>query len=118
MSAMIRTATLAVAASLVLVPAAVPTAFAAAKPNLSACYDGNCKITITKKVSFRIDPSFGFTKLTISFNANGVKVNASGPGMRGSAYFTDGGASSTLNGITMYARSLSKKKAALVLTTG
>ncbi|MEV0143872.1 MULTISPECIES: hypothetical protein [unclassified Nonomuraea] len=116
MSATIRTAALAVAASIALVPAIAPTASAAAKPNLRACYDGNCKITITKKVSFRIDPSFVFTKLTISFNASGVSVQSSGPGVSGSSYFSEG-STSTLNGITFSALSLSKKKAVLRLST-
>ncbi|MEV5328068.1 hypothetical protein WBK31_07070 [Nonomuraea sp. N2-4H] len=26
------------------------------KPNLRACYDGTCKLTITKPVSFRVHP--------------------------------------------------------------
>ncbi|MFD1538789.1 hypothetical protein [Nonomuraea guangzhouensis] len=117
MSATIRTAALAVAASLALVPAVAPAAFAAAKPNLRACYDGNCKITITKKVSFPVDPSFGITRLTLSFKAGRVYVKDSGPGVRGSGYFDEGG-SSTMNGILIYALSVSKKKAVLVLTTG
>ncbi|MFD0884944.1 hypothetical protein ACFQ08_10340 [Streptosporangium algeriense] len=118
MSGRIRTAALAVAMSLALVPAGATTASAAAKPNLRACYDGNCKISITKKVSFRVDPSFVFTKLTLSFNANGVHVKASGPGVSGSGYFSGRGGSYTINGITIYALSLSKKRAVLRLTTG
>ncbi|MFF4414424.1 hypothetical protein ACFYY8_18000 [Streptosporangium sp. NPDC001559] len=117
MSGRIRTAALAVAVSLTIVPAGATTAFAAAKPNLRACYDGNCKISITKKVSFRIDPGFGFTRLTLSFNAGGVYVKSSGPGVSGSAYFSGSG-SVTVNGITVHALSLSGRKAVLRLTTG
>ncbi|MFI7539438.1 hypothetical protein [Streptosporangium sp. NPDC049376] len=117
MSGKIRTAALAVAVSLTIVPAGATTAFAAAaKPNLRACYDGNCKISITRKVSFRIDPGFGITKLTLSFNAGGVHVKSSGPGVSGSAYFSGSG-SVTVNGITVQALSLSSRKAVLRLTT-
>ncbi len=114
MSATIRTAALAVAASFALLPAVAP---AAAKPHLRACYDGNCKITITKKVSFPVDNSFGITRLTLSFKADRIYHKYSGPGLRGSGYFDEGG-SSTIHGILVYDLSVSKKKAVLALMAG
>lgn len=115
------TTALALAASLVVggaAPVATATAAAAAtsaKPNLRACYDGNCKVTITKRVSFRIDPGFGVTKVWVRFNANQVTVKAKGPGVVLGGGFSEGG-STALNGIVFSVDSLSKRKAVLRLT--
>ncbi|WP_188187861.1 hypothetical protein [Nonomuraea sp. SYSU D8015] len=117
------TTALAIAASLVAAalapaaPAAAATAASAAakKPNLRACYDGNCKITITKRVSFRLDPSFGVTKVWIRFNQNMVEVSAKGPGLALGGGFSEDG-STTLNGITFSVSSLSKRKAVIRLS--
>lgn len=64
--------------------AAAPAA-AAAKPNLRACYDGKCKFTFTRAVSFRVSSAYGFTSVRVSkeymggiFNQDMVVVRAPG----------------------------------------
>ena len=48
---------------------------AQATPNLRACYDGKCKPTLSRPASFR----FSITRLRITFNADRVRVVATGP---------------------------------------
>ncbi|WP_157248255.1 hypothetical protein [Nonomuraea typhae] len=78
----------ALAAVMVATPFAVTApASAAAKPNLRACYDGKCKITITKAVSFRVAPRYRLGRLRVSrvwsstFSQYLVRVEA--PGLTG-----------------------------------
>jgi hypothetical protein len=114
------TTALAIAASVVLggltpvIPASAATADAAAKPNLRACYDGRCKLTLTKRVSFRVSSRFGITRLAISFTANRVHVRGTGPGVVSEAYLGKG-SSGSVNDIGIRISSLSSKKAVLRL---
>ncbi|MBN6053555.1 hypothetical protein JYK22_16560, partial [Nonomuraea sp. RK-328] len=89
----------------------------AAKPNLRACYDGTCKLTITRAVSFRVSSRFGITRLSISFTSQSVRVKGTGPGVTSQAMFTRG-ASGSVNGIRIRAASLTSGKAVLRLTAG
>ncbi|GAA3007364.1 hypothetical protein [Streptosporangium longisporum] len=87
-----------------------------AAPNLRACYDGNCKLTIRKTVRFRVNPRFGVTRLSISFTSNFIRVKGTGPGVSGQTMFGMGG-SGTVNGIKVRLVSLSGSKAVLRLST-
>ncbi|GAA3712135.1 hypothetical protein GCM10022224_092110 [Nonomuraea antimicrobica] len=125
MPATIATA-LAAAASIALAPAAVSLtatgasaqtahALATAKPNLRACYDGKCDLTLTGSVSFRVSGSrFGITRLAISFTADTVLVKGTGPGVASQAMLGKG-TSGSVNRIGVQVVSLSAGKAVLRL---
>lgn len=108
-------AALAAAAIAGLAPAAQASTTAVAKPNVRACYDGNCKLTLTKSVSFRVSPKFGLTRLYISFTADGLAVSGEGSSRVESFGSTDG--SVTVNGIKVRPLSLSDSRAVLRLST-
>ncbi|MFG6201447.1 hypothetical protein [Nonomuraea sp. JJY05] len=64
--------------------AATPAA-ASAKPNVRACYDGKCKFTFTRAVSFRVSSRYGLGRVRVSkeyvggiFNQDMVVVRAPG----------------------------------------
>ncbi|MET8007829.1 hypothetical protein [Nonomuraea glycinis] len=95
-------------------PASAAQSAATTAPNYRACYDGTCKITLTKKASFRVHPRFGITRLTITFNSRQVRVKGTGPGVTAGGGFSKGGAV-TVNGIQFTVTSLSGKKAVLRL---
>ncbi|MGP3912649.1 hypothetical protein [Nonomuraea sp. 10N515B] len=97
-------------------PATVPAAVAAvsAKPNLRACYDGRCKLTLTKRVTFRVSSRFGITRLSVGFTGKGVTVKGTGPGIGAGASFSKGG-SATVSGIKFSIVSLSSRKVVLNL---
>ncbi|MEU3169795.1 hypothetical protein [Streptosporangium sp. NPDC006930] len=84
-------------------------------PNLRACYDGRCKLTISKTVRFRVSPRFGVTRLSVSFGRDFVRVRATGPGVTSQAVL---GLRSTgsVNGIGVRVVSLSRGKAVLKLS--
>ncbi|MEU4829603.1 hypothetical protein [Streptosporangium sp. NPDC023615] len=86
-----------------------------AAPNLRACYDGKCKLTITKPVRFRVDPQYGFTRISISFNSRAVRARGITEGGFGEVEFGIHG-SGTLGGIDIRLVSLSKRKAVLRLS--
>ncbi|MDP4509937.1 hypothetical protein [Nonomuraea turcica] len=97
-------------------PATVPAAVAgvSAKPNLRACYDGRCKLTLTKRVTFRVSSRFGITRLSVGFTGKVVTVKGTGPGIGAGASFSKGG-SATVSGIKFSIVSLSSRKAVLNL---
>lgn len=104
-------------AALAPVSAAAPATNAttdAAKPNLRACYDGRCKLTLTKTVRFKVSPRFGVTRLSISFNRTTVRVRATGPGVTSQAVLGSR-ARGSVNGIGVRVVSLSRTKAVLSL---
>ncbi|MFD9942423.1 hypothetical protein ACFWYW_34410 [Nonomuraea sp. NPDC059023] len=79
-----RTTITALSLAAVMAAASFATpASAAAKPNLRACYDGKCKITITKPVSFRVAARYRLSRVWVSkvyaFNQDMVRVE--GPGV-------------------------------------
>lgn len=82
--------------------AAAPTAAVAAKPpNVRACFDGKCKITITKAVKFRISSRYGFTRLSIARVGSGmVKVRGTGPGVSSTVVLGSGGRG-TINNLSV-----------------
>ncbi|MFI6507053.1 hypothetical protein ACIBCT_05565 [Streptosporangium sp. NPDC050855] len=96
-------------------PERVRVSAQAAAPNLRACYDGRCRLTLSKTARFRVSPRFGVTRLSISFTSRLVRVKATGPGVTSQAVFGTGG-SGTVNGISVRVVSLSKGKAVLRLT--
>jgi hypothetical protein len=87
----------------------------AAAPNLRACYDGKCKLTLSKAVAFRVSPRFGVTRLSISFGSGFVRVKATGSGVTSQAQLGAGG-SGSVNGIGVRVVSASKSKAVLSLS--
>ncbi|MBB2910786.1 hypothetical protein FHS43_002049 [Streptosporangium becharense] len=93
--------------------AAVPGHTAGA--DLRACYDGKCRLTLAEPVGFWVDPRFGVTWLSISFDRHSVRVVATGPGVRSQATFGPG-ALSSVNGIGIRAVSLSASRAVLHLS--
>ncbi|MFF5112006.1 hypothetical protein [Streptosporangium sp. NPDC000509] len=106
--------------ALAAVSAAAPATGAVARgkatgPNLRACYDGRCKLTISKAVRFRVSPRFGVTRLSVSFGRDFVRVRATGPGVTSQAVL---GLRSTgsVNGIGVRVVSLSRNKAVLRLS--
>ncbi|MEV0160705.1 hypothetical protein B0I32_124134 [Nonomuraea fuscirosea] len=111
------TTALAVAASLALTPVAAhaTATTATAKPNLRACYDGKCKLTLTKSVSFRVSSRFGITRLAIAFNSSTVKVRGTGAYVSSQAVLGRGSTGS-VNGIGVRILSLSGSKAVLRLS--
>ncbi|AQZ60710.1 unnamed protein product [[Actinomadura] parvosata subsp. kistnae] len=119
MSRTIRSAALAVAAALAIVPAVTPAATAAstaaAKPNLRACYDGRCNLTLTKSVSFRVSPRFGITRLAISFDSSTVHVKGTARGAMSQVFLSEG-ATGSVNNIGVRVVSLSSGKAVLRLS--
>ncbi|GAA4957722.1 hypothetical protein HD597_001864 [Nonomuraea thailandensis] len=113
----IRIAALAAAASVALVPLAAPAASAGAtaKPGLRACYDGTCRLTLTKGVSFRVSSRFGITRLAITFTSTTVRVKGTGTGVMSQAFLGEGSTGS-VNDIGVRVVSLSPGKAVLRLT--
>ncbi|MEO3874770.1 hypothetical protein ABGB18_38790 [Nonomuraea sp. B12E4] len=104
-----------------LSPAAASTSETSAdKPNLRACYDGKCKITITKSVSFPVHPRFHMKRLRVGFSSNGVTANSSSGGGAGASSWSGGyvskGGWMQINGIRVTVVSLSDSKAVLSLT--
>ncbi|WP_347646535.1 hypothetical protein [Nonomuraea sp. B10E15] len=78
---------LTLACAMVVTPAVAATpAAATAKPSYRGCYDGKCKFTFSKKVSFRISAKrYGFSRVYVSkefvggiFNQDMVVVRAPG----------------------------------------
>ncbi|MFI7135521.1 hypothetical protein ACIBQ1_58405 [Nonomuraea sp. NPDC050153] len=108
-------AALAIVAIAGLTPAAQASTTAVAKPNVRACYDGNCKLTLTKSVSFRVSPKLGLTRLYISFSADGLAVSGTGGSSVESSGSVDG--TVTVNGIKIRPLSLSDSRAVLRLST-
>ncbi|SDH59580.1 hypothetical protein [Nonomuraea jiangxiensis] len=83
-------------------------------PNLRACYDGKCNLTLTKRVTFRVSSKFGITRLAISFTGQSVLVKGTGPGVMSQARLSKG-SSGSVNGIGVRVAGLSSGKAVLRL---
>ncbi|MEV6038293.1 hypothetical protein AB0L65_44590 [Nonomuraea sp. NPDC052116] len=76
---------LTLACALVAPPVLAATPAAASAPNLRACYDGKCKFTFTRAVSFRVSSTYGLGRVRVSkeymgglFNQDMVVVRAPG----------------------------------------
>jgi hypothetical protein len=87
----------------------------AAGPNLRACYDGKCRLALSKAVKFRVSPRFGVTQLSISFGRGSLRVKAAGRGVT-SQVLLGAGASGSVNGIGVRVVSISSSKAVLSLS--
>ncbi|MBB5076731.1 hypothetical protein [Nonomuraea endophytica] len=93
-------------------PASAATQFAtaAAKPNLRACYDGKCKITITRPVSFRVAARYRLSRVWVSkvyaFNQDMVRVE--GPGV---ATTLGAGGSGSINSLNVRVLSITDRGA-------
>ncbi|MEU4233003.1 hypothetical protein AB0F17_52675 [Nonomuraea sp. NPDC026600] len=76
--------------------AAVPVSASAVKtPDVKACFDGKCKITITTAVKFRVSGQLGFTWLSIArVDSSAVKVQGTGPGVSSATTLGVGGSGS------------------------
>ncbi|MER6948268.1 hypothetical protein ABT294_30000 [Nonomuraea sp. NPDC000554] len=104
---------LTLAAVMVAAPFAAAPASAAAGPNLRACYDGKCKITITKPVSFRVSSRYRLSRVRVSkvyvgglFHADMVRVEA--PGL---VTTLGEGASGSLNSLSVRVLSITDRGA-------
>jgi hypothetical protein len=84
------------ACAVIVTPAVAATpAAASAKPTYRGCYDGKCKFTFSKPVSFRVSKKrYGFSRVYVSkqyvgglFNQDMVVVRAS----RSTVYLGEGG---------------------------
>ncbi|GGO15772.1 hypothetical protein GCM10010116_31730 [Microbispora rosea subsp. aerata] len=99
--------TAAATASLTATPAS-----AAAKPNLRACYDGKCTITITKPVSFRVASRYHLSKVRVARVYNRYydryMVHVSGPGV---SVTLGEGARGSLNSLSVRVLSITGKGA-------
>ncbi|MEV0348303.1 hypothetical protein AB0H88_21225 [Nonomuraea sp. NPDC050680] len=82
---------LACAAAVVVSGASVAAASAGKTRDVSECFDGKCKITITKPVSFPVSSTLGFTTLSIARIGATVKVEGTGPGVSSSTQLSVGG---------------------------
>lgn len=86
---------------------------AARKPNLRACFDGRCKITISRPVSFRISSRYGFSRISIA-RKPGRLVQVTGRHAGGFAQATLGkGGLATLNNLSVRVLSVTRTKATL-----
>ncbi|MGC5010671.1 hypothetical protein ACLQ2R_07900 [Streptosporangium sp. DT93] len=97
-------------------PERVRVSTQAAAPNLRACYDGNCRLTITKTARFRVHPKFGITRMSISFTSTRIRVRGTAAGSFSQSVFGANG-TGTVNGIKVRVVSLSGSKAVLRLST-
>ncbi|MFI6790558.1 hypothetical protein ACIBG4_24845 [Nonomuraea sp. NPDC050383] len=95
--------------------APVVSTAAATGPNLRACFDGRCKLTLSRPVSFRVSSRYGITRLSITFTRQVVRVKGTGPGVSSQATL-GAGASGSVNGIGVRVVSLTGRKAALRLS--
>lgn len=115
------TTCLALAAATVLVsgaPVAVASASAATAvaktDDASECFDGKCKITITKPVSFPVSSTLGFTTLSITRIGFTVKVAGTGPGVSSSTTLSTGGHGS-VGALTVQVLSITQNSATIRL---
>ncbi|MFI0423929.1 hypothetical protein [Spongiactinospora sp. 9N601] len=104
---------------MVLAPAvtAAPAQAAAARPNLRACYDGKCKFTFTRPVSFRVAKRYRLGKVRVArvyvsaFGSYAVRISA--PGL---ASTLGEGARGTLNGLSVRVLSITSRGATVRFT--
>lgn len=87
-----------------------------AAPNLRACHDGDCKLSLTRSVSFRVSSRFGITRLAISFTSDYVRVKGTGPGVASQAQL-GAGTTGSVNHIGIRVLSLSGSRVVLRLTS-
>lgn len=94
-------------------PSGSGAATAAHKPNLRACFDGKCKITISRPVSFRISSRYGFTRISVARKPGG-RVQVTGRHPSGFAQATLGkGGFAALNNLSVRVLSVTRTKATL-----
>lgn len=114
------TTCLALAAAVVVsgVPVAVASASAATAvaktDDVSECFDGKCKITITKPVSFPVSSTLGFTTLSIARIGATVKVEGTGPGVSSSTQLSVGG-NGSVGALTVQVLSITRNSATVRL---
>ncbi|MEU7739357.1 hypothetical protein [Nonomuraea sp. NPDC049158] len=95
--------------------ASAATATAAAKTHdVSDCFDGKCKITITKPVSFPVSSTLGFTTLSIARIGATVEVQGTGPGVSSSTTLSVGG-NGSVGALTVRVLSITRNSATVRL---
>ncbi|RBQ16279.1 hypothetical protein DP939_30380 [Spongiactinospora rosea] len=110
---------LTLATIMMLAPAvtAAPAHAAAAKPNLRACYDGKCKFTFTRPVSFRVAKRYRLGRVRVARVYNGAfgghLVQVSGPGLVSTL---SEGARGTLNGLSFRVLAITSRGATIRFT--
>lgn len=87
-----------------------PSATNGATPQ--SCYDGECEITVSRPMSFPVDPRFGFDTISItSIGSESVTIKATG---RGVSWATVGpGSNVRLNGLRSHVLRISDGTAVL-----
>ena len=114
----IALAALATAATLQAAPAnatapASTQASTAASPATRACFDGRCKIKVTRAVSFRVSSRYGITKVSIARLSGGmVRVRGYGGGASLEVQFGING-TGQLNNILITPLSITRHSATL-----
>ncbi|MGW5685099.1 hypothetical protein [Nonomuraea sp. NPDC003754] len=99
----------------VLVTAASPVTGLSPAPDLRACYDGACRLSLSRAVSFRVSSRFGITRLAVTFTGDQVKVKGTGPGVSSQARL-GAGTTGSVNGIGVQVLSLSADRVVLRLS--
>lgn len=84
-------------------------------PDLRACYDGACRLSLSRAVSFRVSSRFGITRLAVTFTGDQVKVKGTGPGVSSQARL-GAGTTGSVNGIGVQVLSLSADRVVLRLS--
>ncbi|MEV6153760.1 hypothetical protein AB0L53_25785 [Nonomuraea sp. NPDC052129] len=82
--------------------------------DVSACFDGKCKITITKPVSFPVSSTLGFTTLSIARIGYTVEVKGTGPGVSSSTQLSAGG-NGSVGALTVRVLSITQNSATVRL---
>ncbi|HUR07340.1 MAG TPA: hypothetical protein VM347_32685 [Nonomuraea sp.] len=104
-----------VAAAAVSVAAVPASASAGKTPNVKACFDGKCEITITTAVKFRISSRYGFTWLSIArVGSDAVKVQGTGRGVSSATTLGVGG-NGSVNTLSVKVSSITDKSATIHL---
>jgi hypothetical protein len=95
---------------------AAPPAAGGADSNSRACFDGTCRISVSKPTDIPVDSRFGFSTFAIThIGADGVTVEAEGGGTHLRSGVSPGGTAS-LNGLSIRVRSVSGHTARLSIS--
>ncbi|MCG5218695.1 hypothetical protein [Streptosporangium sp. KLBMP 9127] len=79
------------------------------------CFDGRCKITVSRPVSFRIDSRYGFSRLSIAKVGSGsVRVRGTGSGVFNEVVLGPG-ANGTVNDLAVRVSSVTRQTATVHL---
>ncbi|WP_214321128.1 hypothetical protein [Nonomuraea sediminis] len=99
--------------ALLTLTTAIQAAPAQAATSAHPCFDGSCKITVTRSVSFRVSSRYGITKISITRQSGGmVRVRGYGGGVSLEVRFDRYG-SGRLNNLLVTPVSIKRRSATL-----